>query len=118
MNEVAQLLEPIAPSVEGEVRSRLGGFLGGMIRAYLPQTWVFSTDRGTASLVVDPDGRTHVVPAAAPGPDVTIELPYDRLKAALATRRPGAVPPGAMRVHPHTAKGRTAFDYLRSRLGL
>jgi hypothetical protein len=118
MEGPAELLAPIAPSVETEVRSRLGGFLGGMLRAYLPQAWVFTTDRGTASLIVEPDGRTRVVPGAAPDPDVTIELPFERLEAALATRRPGTVPPGSMKVTPHTSKGRTAFDYLRSRLGL
>jgi hypothetical protein len=38
--------------------------------------------------------------------------------AALKTRNKDAVPPGPLTVTPHTAKGKTAFDYLRSRLGL
>jgi hypothetical protein len=118
MASIAGILERLAPSIESEVRSRLQGFLGGILRGYLPQTWVFRTEQETASLVVERDGKVAVVPAAAPSPDVTIEIGHDRLAAALTTRSREGLPPGPMTVTPHTAKGRTAFDYLRGRLGL
>ncbi|HYA11153.1 MAG TPA: hypothetical protein VEH10_05750 [Thermoplasmata archaeon] len=118
MSCTADLLTSVSTSVEGELRPRLQGLFGGMIRAYLPQTWVFRTELDVASLVVDRDGHASVVRAAAPGPDVTIEVGHDRLRAALTTRRRDGLPAGPMTVTPHTAKGRAAFDYLRGRLGL
>ena len=72
MSCTAGLLGQVASSAESELRSRLNGFLGGMIRAYLPQAWVFRTEEDVASLLVDRDGRLSVVPAAAPNPDVTV----------------------------------------------
>jgi len=89
-----------------------------MLRTYLPQTWVFVTEDGTASLHVDRAGVVTVAPGPLPSPDVTVEVGHDRLKEALRTRRKDAVPPGPLKVTPHTAKGRTAFAYLRDRLGL
>lgn len=118
MNPTAELLSTIRQSVQDEVQPRLRGFLGGMFRAYLPQTWVFRTEQGVASLVVDPDGRVSVLDAAATAPDVTVEVGHERLRVALTTRGRGGLPPGPLTVTPHTTKGRTAFDYVRPRLGL
>ena len=115
---VAELLRGVAPDVEKEVRSRLSGLFGGIVRSLLPQAWEFRTDRGTASLAVGADGTARVVAGAAPHPDVTIEVGYERLRAALTSRDRTKVPAGPLTVTPHTAKGRTAFDYLRGRLGL
>jgi len=115
---IDELLRGVAPDVEKEVRARLSGLFGGIVRSLLPQAWVFTTDRGTATLQVGADGTARVVPGAAPHPDVTIEVGYQRLHAALTSRDRSKVPPGPLTVAPHTAKGRTAFDYLRGRLGL
>jgi hypothetical protein len=115
---VEELLGKVGRDVEPEIQSRLGGFFGGMVRAYLPQTWVFVTEDGTASLSVDRAGAVTVTSGALPSPDVTVEIGHDRLKAALRTRRRDAVPQGLLTVTPHTSKGRTAFGYLRDRLGL
>jgi len=71
-----------------------------------------------ASLTVDKNGTVSVAGGAAAHPDVTIETGHDRLVTALTTRSRDAVPPGPLTVTPHTSKGRTAFDYLRGRLGL
>ena len=111
-------LEKAARSIEPQVRSQLGGFFGGMVRAYLPQTWVFRTEQETASLTVDRAGAVTVADGAAANPDVTIETVHDRLVAALETRSRAKVPLGALTVTAHTSKGKTAFDYLRGRLGL
>ena len=118
MSCVEELLRTAGKGFEPEIKSRLSGFLGGILRQYLPQTWVFRTDDGTASLSVDGNGTVTVVSGAAAHPDVTIEIPHDRLRAALTTRKRESVPPGPIQVTPHSAKGKAAFDYLRGRLGL
>jgi hypothetical protein len=117
MSCLESLLTKTARTFEGELRSRLQGFFGSIIRAYLPQVWVFATDQETVSLSIDATGRATVANGALPHPDVTVEIPHDRLRAALKAGRKGAVPPGPLTVTPHTAKGRAAFDYLKGRLG-
>ncbi|HTZ62067.1 MAG TPA: hypothetical protein VMC82_05455 [Thermoplasmata archaeon] len=112
------LLEEAGRRFEPELQRRLGGLLGGLLRNYLPQAWVFETDAETVTLRVDASGHVTVGKGADPHPDVTIEIPHDRLAAALKTRDPAKVPPGPLSVTPHTAKGKAAFDYLRSRIGL
>jgi L-aminopeptidase/D-esterase-like protein len=91
---------------------------GPMIRSYLPQTWVFTTEEGSASLTVDTDGRANATAGILPKANVTVETTHARLEAALRTRRKEAVPAGPLTVTPHTEKGRTAFGLLRGRLGL
>lgn len=118
MSCLPELLTQAARRFEPELQSRLNGLFGGIIGSYLPQTWVFRTDDGTASLLVDRAGRVTVEAGEAPHPDVTVEIPHDRLAAALRNRDRGSVPPGSLTATPHTSKGKTAFDYLRSRLGL
>jgi hypothetical protein len=118
MTSLVPLLESVARDIQPQVKSQLGGFFGGMVRAYLPQTWVFRTEREVASLSVGQDGEVTVATGAAANPDVTIEVPHDRLVTALKTRSREKVPPGPITVTPHTSKGKTAFEYLRSRVGL
>jgi len=118
MATVRVLLEKVAQDIEPQIRSQLGGFFGGMVRAYLPQTWVFRTEHEVASLTVDRAGAVRVADGPAPNPDVTIATTQDRLVAALKTRSRAKVPPGGLAVTTHTSKGKTAFDYLRGRLGL
>ncbi|MGP8074829.1 MAG: hypothetical protein ACLQD9_00230 [Thermoplasmata archaeon] len=117
MSCLEELLTKTARSFEAELQSRLQGFLGGLVRAYLPQVWVFKTDDGTVSLSIDPAGHATVAKGPLPHADVTIEIPHDRLRAALKEGRREAVPPGPLTVTPHTAKGKAAFDYLKGRLG-
>ncbi len=118
MGSVEELLRSAARSLEPEVKSRLGGFLGAMVRAYLPQTWTFRTPEESASLTIDPEGNTSVAPGEARAPDVTVELARALLERILLERANPQVPPGAVRVTPHTAKGKAAFGFLRGRLGL
>jgi len=118
MSCIEEALRAAGREFEPDIRARLSGFLGGMLRHYLPQTWVFRTEDGIASLTVDGTGAVSVVSGAAPHPDVTIEVPHDRLRAALKERQRAAVPPDEVHVMAHSAKGKAAFDYLRGRLGL
>lgn len=118
MSELTELLRAAGTELEPEIRRRLGGLLGGIIRAYLPQSWEFKTGHGTATLTVDSAGAISVVAGSVAHPDVTIEIPLEMLRTALKTRKRDAVPPGPVHVTPHTSKGRAAFDYLRGRIGL
>ena len=118
MPTLAPLLESVAHDLQPQIQSQLGGFFGGVVRAYLPQTWVFKTEKEVASLTVEKTGAVSVTSGAAADPDVTIETGHDRLMKALKTRSRHAVPPGPLTVTPHTSKGKAAFDYLRGRLGL
>jgi len=115
---LVSLLQSVGKDVQPQVQSQLGGFFGGMVRAYLPQTWEFRTEKEVASLSVDRAGVVSVAPGTAAKPDVTIEVGHDRLVTALTSRSRDAVAPGELKVTPHTSKGKTAFDYLRGRLGL
>ncbi len=118
MSCVEEAVASAARSLEPEIQSRLHGFLGSIVRAYLPQTWTFRTSDGSASLTIDANGRATVAPGVVASPDVTVELPHDLVKKLLTSRGRERVPPGAVHVTPHTARGRAAFDYLRGRLGL
>jgi len=114
-----ELLASVTPDLEARIRSQLTGFTAAIVRPYLPQRWVFVTEQGTASLVVDTTGAVSAVDGVAAPPDVTLKIGFERLRVALTTRRKELVPPGPpLEVTPHTAKGKTAFQFLRSRLGL
>lgn len=118
MTSIQQLLSDVAPELEKQLKPQLTGPFGGLVRGYLPQTWVFVTESETATLRVGPDGSTAASPGAAPNPDVVIETTHARLSAALRTRDRSKVPPGATKVTPATEKGRMAFQFVRNRLGL
>jgi hypothetical protein len=118
VSELTELLRDAARRLEPEIARRLKGMLGGIIRAYLPQAWEFRTDEGTATLTVKADGSTAATEGGTDHPDVTIEIPLAALKRALATGERDPSASGSVHVTPHTAKGRAAFDYLRSRIGL
>ena len=75
MSCLEELLTKTARSFEAELQSRLQGFLGGFVRAYLPQVWVFKTDDGTVSLSIDTSGHATVAKGARPHADVTVESP-------------------------------------------
>ena len=118
MGSLLPTLEKVAHDIEPRVREQLGGFFGGMVAAYLPQTWEFRTEKEVAALIVDRSGTVHAAGGAAANPDVTVEATEVQLTAALAAGSRSRPPPGALHVTAHTSKGRTAFDYLRGRLGL
>jgi hypothetical protein len=118
MNRLTQLLADAGREWEPELQRRLGGLLGGIFRAYLPQTWVFRAGEDTATLRVGPDGDVVVTDGVSKGADVTVEVPYERLATALKQRTRDAVPSNELHVVTHTSKGKAAFDFLRGRLGL
>ncbi|MCI4357860.1 MAG: hypothetical protein L3J95_05830 [Thermoplasmata archaeon] len=111
-------LDALVPDLQKRLSGSLDGFTGMILRAHLPQRWVFVTEKSTASLIVTAEGRVSAEDGAVATPDVTIETTFARLDAALRTRDRTQVPPGPLKVTPHTEKGRRAFEFLRSRVGL
>ncbi len=118
MTSILGLLNEAAPELERQLQPQLKGPFGGLVRGYLPQTWVFITEEETTTLHVGADGGVKAAPGAAPHPDVVVETTHQRLALALKTRDKSKVPPGVTKVTPQTEKGRTAFQFVRSRLGL
>ncbi len=118
MSCLRELLQAVAQDLETRVRAELGGPLGALVKGYLPQRWVFQTENETLTLQIERDGRAETIDGIPGTPDVTIETSHDRLAAALRHRRQDMVPPGPFKATPHTPKGRTAFNFLRNRLGL
>jgi hypothetical protein len=118
MPSLLELLQSTAPDLEARIKPQLTGFAAVLVRPYLPQRWVFETETETASLIVESSGEVRAAAGAAESPDVTLKIGLERLRIALTTRNRDLVPPGPLVVTPHTSKGQTAFQFLRSRLGL
>ena len=118
MGSVADLLNNLCPEIEAQLKPNLRGFFSGMIRGYLPQAWVFTTEAETVTLHVDTDGNVSVRNGRAPAPDVLVQGTHQALSAALSTRNPAVVPPGSIKARPVTPKGSMAFQFLRNRIGL
>lgn len=119
MSQLLPALQRIAPGIQHELQGRLASFAGMFIVGYLPQTWAFVTEDGSAALSVDQKGTVVAELGAPPSPDVTVEWGHDALVAALLRqkRAPAASDP-KLRVTPHTPKGKTAYEFLRGRFGL
>ena len=64
-----------------------------VVRAHLPQRWVFVTETSSASLIVSADGKVSAQDGAVAPADVTIETTFARLDVALRTRDRSKVPP-------------------------
>jgi hypothetical protein len=112
------LLAGYAPRVTAELAPYLHGPFGGMVRRYLPQRWVLEVGPERYTIAVETDGSCTIRAEPAPAPDVIVTVEHDRLRAALE-RRPapaGAATPIGLAFP--TAKGETAFRFLRSRFGL
>lgn len=119
MDSIANLLDSLCPEIESQLKPSLRGIRGIFVQAYLPQAWVFETETGTATFVVDVLGNAHAEAGARSGRDITIHWKHDFLVTVLRTSNRASVPGG---IRPsivfHTPKGRRAFTFLRGRLGL
>jgi len=118
MSTALGLLRSICPEVEGELKPNLKGLKGAIVRGYLPQIWVFKTDKETVTLRVDQEGHVCAKAGGAREPDVVIRIDHRLLTFALESReRPeGDIKPPEIEYN--TKKGKTAFKFLRKRLGL
>jgi hypothetical protein len=114
---LVELLAPMSPRVEAELKPRLQGFLGGIIRAYLPQHWVFETETEKATVTIAKDGGVSVAPGAVDQPDVTVRAPRSQVEAIAKGGPPPARRPDDVQVAAHTARGRAALEQVRKRFG-
>ncbi len=119
MSELKDLLAGLTPEIEEQLKPALSGLFGGIVKGYLPQVWGFRTERGSAALAIDDSGNVSAVEGVPPTADVIIVWGHDQLLTALKTRSKEAVPAG----HPpqvdfRSPKGKTAFTFLRGRLGI
>src|SRR6266849_4126058 len=114
MGSIADVLSNLSPEIEAQLKPNLRGFFGGMIRTYLPQAWVFTTELETVTLHVDCEGNLSVRSGRDASPDVIVQGTQAALSAALSTRNPAMVPPGSIKARPVTSKGSMAFNFLRN----
>jgi hypothetical protein len=115
------LIDKIAPQVAGQLQPELHKFMiGGLIRGYLPQTWIFVSETGAGTLVVGKDGVALAQEGQLENPDVRITWTDQAFQAALVDQNRAAVPPeaGEPKIEKLTSKGGTAFDFLRKRFNL
>lgn len=120
MSCIKGILSSICPEVESQVKNALGGFItGSIVRGYLPQFWVLRTEHETVTFSVDSMGNASAFDGLPSHPDVVIDWKHDYVAMALRNRSKAGIPSGEQpNVTFMTRKGRTAFGYLRGRLGL
>jgi len=119
MSCISGLLTTICPEIEQYLKPNLRGIQGLVIAGFLPQVWTFESEHETVSLVVGREGNAFVQVGGRADRDVTVRLSHDYLASVLRTRSAASIPAGVRPVVMfHTAKGRSAFNYLRGRLGL
>lgn len=98
---------------EARLKQALGTFLiGGMVRAYLPQTWVVMTEQESITIRADVQGNVRVTNGIAPTRDGDIKIAHELLADGIQHGR--SPPPGAYQVPFYTSKGRTAFSQLKN----
>ena len=118
MTALARILQPLCPDIERQLKPALKGLTGIFVRGYLPQSWVFTTPSGEATLQVDKTGNATILEGGSSAPDVGIRSTAEMLEAIIRLRNKEAVPAGPFEVSTFTGKGTTAFNYLRGRLGM
>ena len=119
MNGLEELFSPIAQEVEAQVKKYLKGLLSaGMIKPYLPQHWLFETEKETVTLCMNRNGDTSVAQGQKDPIDVIINIDHDFLSKALETRERPDFEPETFDVSFKTKKGETAFGYMKKHLGL
>ena len=90
--------------------------IGGIVRAYLPQTWTIITEQEVVTIHTDQQGNIQVLQGVAPSRDGDIEIHHDLLADGIQNGI--SPPPGYYHVKFDTEKGKTAFDQLKSSFGL
>ncbi|MBA3046008.1 MAG: hypothetical protein KKH41_06210 [Candidatus Thermoplasmatota archaeon] len=118
MTDLITVFEPICREVEGQIKGALGGLAGIVVKSYLPQHWIFVTETETVTFAVDSKGNASVANGTSASPDVIIGIDHKYLTEALKTRTRPSFDPKTFDLKFHTAKGRTAFNFIRKRLGL
>lgn len=94
-----------------------------IIGSWLPQHWVFTTETGSSTLIVEKEGSSGGVLDASPNPDVSVEWVDSSLNLALEATltggNQGSVPREPKpKITAHTKKGKDALGFLGKRFGL
>jgi hypothetical protein len=110
------LVQERAAQGEARLKQALKGLFGGIVRKYLPQTWTIVTDQENVTIRADTQGSIHVSNEVAPSRDGDIEIRHDLLADGIKNGR--SPPPGSYQVKFYTAKGKTAFNQVKSSFGL
>jgi len=119
MGRVEDLLSGFCVDAEGELKPKLQGFTGLVLRGFLPQVWVFETESESVTVMADADGHVSIKQADGLQRDLTIRWRHDLLCQVLETKTKDCVPSGETpTIVRHTAKGGAAFNYLKGRIGL
>src|SRR5579859_1484859 len=112
MSELESLLSSLRSEIQSELRPRLHGLVGRVIRGYLPQVWSFRTELESASLTVSDKGTVRVSGGVSEDHDVLVRWSQKQLTAALRTRDKDQIPPGAApSISFRTHRGKTAFSF-------
>lgn len=118
MASLEDLLGQLCEDIERQLKPAVRGILGSIVRGYLPQRWQFTTENDAAIMSVDRAGNASVIPGSSKDVDVSIQTTAAKMDAIVKYRDASKVPAGIFEVTTHTSKGKTAFGFLRGRLGL
>lgn len=118
MAELTELFRPICAEVQAKLQGALKGFVGSFVRGYLPQAWVFRTEKEFVTFSVGRDGNASVAEGDTSAPDVVITVDHAYLCEALRTRKKPEAECATFEVKFCTGKGETAFQYVRGQIGL
>ncbi|HJX04420.1 MAG TPA: hypothetical protein VJ489_01230 [Thermoplasmata archaeon] len=119
MDSIADILTSICPEFEKQLKPYLHGIRGSLVQAYLPQTWVFETERETVAISVNPLGKASVSVDRPNTRDVTIRWKHYLLATVLRTRGIVDVPHDERPIVIfHSHKGGIGFGFLRKRFGI
>lgn len=119
VDDLQRQLELLCEDIDRQLQPKLHGQLGAIISEYLPQVWVFETERGSCTIFIAAEGIARVWSGGKSARDVTLRWQYDTLAKLLKSRDRSSVEPGDYPdVFVHTEKGRAAFKYLKKEFGL
>jgi hypothetical protein len=119
MEGIHHRLDELCERVQRQLKAKLSMQIGGLVRQYLPQTWVFETELGACSVHIDVEGNVRVNHGPERERDITLIWNYKALERvlqsdSLSSMRPEDYP----KILVETEKGRAAFNYLKKEFKL
>ena len=94
MSCIEGLVRDRAADGQARLKQALGVFLlGGVVRGYLPQTWVIMTEQESITIHADTQGNIRVLQGIAPTRDGDIKIGHNLLADGIRNGR--SLPPGS-----------------------
>ncbi len=116
---VEEQLNSYRAEVEAAVTRGMKGIAGPFLKDFLPQVWIFETEKEIVSFVIDTKGKAIVEGREWRPRDVTVKWKEAFLVSVLKARSRAGIPEGEVpETACHTKKGCAALSFLRSRIGL